>query len=364
MKALVIDRSLVRHNISVVKARADGTPIYAVVKGDGYGLGLLELAKILREEGVSRFAITEPGDAVALRSAGFTEEEILMLRPTADPEELDVLMDQNVVATIASHDDAVALNGLAERRGTVAEAHIKLDTGMGRYGFLPQELDKILSLYQYMPNLAFTGIYTHFYAAFGREREVRAQVELFDGALARLRARGIDPGTVHAANSSCLFRFDFARYDAVRVGSAFTGRLPTGGKYGLKPVGYIESELTELRWLPKGPTVGYGGAYRTRRPTRIAVIPVGYYDGYCMEKAKDSFRALDVLHYIWAAVKALLARRRLTVTIGEAHARVVGHVGMIHTTCDVTKLSCSPGDVVKLPCSPLYTQSLPRKYVE
>ncbi len=364
MKQYLVDRGQLRQNIEVVKARAGGTPIYGVLKGEGYGLGLLELARALREAEITRFAVTEAEDAVTLREAGFQSEEILMLRATSDPETLGLLVDHHVVCTIGSMEDAVALSNHACARGTVAEAHVKIDTGMGRYGFLPEEWDKAASVYQ-MPGLALTGIYTHFYAAFGKEKTVQAQMAAFDSTLSRLRGAGLDVGTVHAANSICLFRFSFGRYDAVRVGSAFTGRLSAGGKKtGLIPLGCIRSEITEIRWLPKGHTIGYGASYTTRRPTRIAVIPVGYCDGYCMEKMRDTYTFKATVLAVLSAIKAWLTHRRLTVAIGGKRARVLGHVGMSHTVCDVTDLPCQVGDGVTLPASPLMCQGLPRAYQE
>lgn len=363
MKAYVVDTEIIRQNVQVVLKRAGGTPVYGVIKGDGYGLGLVELARILREEGVSRFAVTEPADAARLRESGFTEEEILMLRSTSDKDEILCMLDNSVVATIGSHDAAVALNGLAEQRGAAIEAHIKVDTGMGRYGFLPEETDKIISLYRYMPNIAITGIYTHLHSAFRSEKSVRAQLDAFNGVLSRLHAEGLETGTVHAANSSAFFRFDFAKYDAVRIGSALTGRMPGKFTFGLTRMGYIESQVIETRWLPKGKTIGYGAAYKTRRPTRIAVIPVGYCDGYCMDKAKDSFRLRDVFRYMLSDLKKGLLGGALYVRVGDARARVLGHVGMLHTVIDVTGISCSAGDTVTMDASPLFTAPLPRKYI-
>ena len=104
MKTLVIEREALRHNIGVIKERAGQAVIYAVLTGDGHGAGLVELARVLREEGIGRFAVSEPAEAAALRKAGFVEEEILMLRPTVDREELAQLIELDVVCTVGSSD--------------------------------------------------------------------------------------------------------------------------------------------------------------------------------------------------------------------------------------------------------------------
>ena len=179
MKALVIERDLVRRNAAVIKEKAGSAAISAVLTGDAHGAGLVEMAGLLRAEGIGRFAVSEPADAAALRKAGFVEEELLMLRSTTDRDELEQLIDLNVVCTIGSYDTGVALNGLAEARSTVVEAHIQVDTGLGYGGFLAGEPEKILSMYRYLPNVALSGVYTQMHASSRGERDASAQLEEF-----------------------------------------------------------------------------------------------------------------------------------------------------------------------------------------
>ena len=136
MRKLVIEKAAIRANMAVVRKRAAGAALYGVLTGDGGGAGLIPLARMLRDEGVGRFAVGSVEEAQELREAGFVEEEILMLRATVDREELERLVDLNVVCTISSVDTGLALNAVAENRSTVAEAHIQVDTGMGFGGFL------------------------------------------------------------------------------------------------------------------------------------------------------------------------------------------------------------------------------------
>lgn len=180
MKVLVIDKQAVKNNITVLKRRAEKSAIYAVLTGDAHGAGLVEMAKLLRDEGIVRFAVSEASDAAALRKAGLVEEEILMLRATTDREELEKLLDLNVVCTVGSTDTGMALNGVAEKRSTVVEAHIQIDTGMGFGGFLTEELDKILSIYRNLSNVAVSGMYTQIHTTGTSEREVAEQLDEFD----------------------------------------------------------------------------------------------------------------------------------------------------------------------------------------
>jgi len=364
MNKLVVDKKRIRANMVKIRERAGGAAVYAVLKGDAYGLGLLPVAELLREDGVSRFALTEVEDAMALRKAGFVNEEILMLRSTTEQAYIEALAEYNLVGTIGSNDAALALVGIADKNRTVIEAHVKIDTGMGRYGFLPSETEKIYSMYKYLSNVALTGIYTHFSRAYDSERTTRAQADAFMAVVNDLRGRGVEPGIVHAANSSALFRYDFCNFDAVRVGSAITGRLPTNYNFGLQRVGYIESKVAEVRWLPKGCTIGYGGSYKTRRATRIAVIPIGYSNGFCAEKAKDTYRPKDTLRYVLSDLKRGFLGKKLYVTIGTSKARVLGHVGMLHTVADVSNLDCCTGDTATLEINPLFTRDLTVEYTD
>ena len=116
MKTLVIEREALRHNIGVIKERAGQAVIYAVLTGDGHGAGLVELARVLREEGIGRFAVSEPAEAAALRKAGFVEEELLMLRPTVDREELAQLIELDVVCTVGSSDTGRSATPIAPIR--------------------------------------------------------------------------------------------------------------------------------------------------------------------------------------------------------------------------------------------------------
>ncbi|BDF73019.1 alanine racemase [Oscillospiraceae bacterium] len=354
MKTLVIEKQALKNNISVVKERAGSAVIYAVLTGDGGGAGIVELAKLLREEGIGRFAVSEPGEAAALRKAGLVDEEILMLRPTTDREELGKLLDLNVVCTVGSVDTGLALNGVAEERSTVAEAHIQLDTGMGFGGFLTGEPDKIVSVYRNLPNVAISGVYTQIHARRSDGKEAEGQLAGFEQALQAIREAGFETGVVHAAGSYALMHYDFARLDAVRAGSVLLGRCRRTRGDGLLRVGYGEVTIEETRWLPKGHTVGNEVLVTMKRPTRVAVLPVGYQNGFGVSRSRDAG--------LWATLRRWWNGRRLTVRIGGQKARIIGRIGAIETIVDVTDMKCSAGDPVYFDIDPLYAKGMAREY--
>ena len=136
MKRYLVDSAAIRQNLETLKKRAGKARLFAVVKGNGYGLGLVPLAAICRDAGVDTFCVTEISDAKQLRDAGFPQD-ILMIRPTCDVDEVHQLLDLSVILTVSSPDDAAVLNGIATQRKQRIHAHVEIDTGMGRYGFLP-----------------------------------------------------------------------------------------------------------------------------------------------------------------------------------------------------------------------------------
>lgn len=363
MKAYVVERSALEHNIRIVREKADGAAVWGVVKGDGYGLGLVPFARALRAGGIDCFAVTEVADVRALRQAGFTGERILMLRPTLERAELEELLDLDAVITVGSTEQAGVLNGIAGRRGAIAEVHLEIDTGMGRYGFLPTQTGQIVDLYRTMNSLAVSGVFTHFHSAFCSEKATQAQYDAFCSVLTRLHAAGCETGQTHCANSSALLRFPHMKCDAARVGSAFLGRLSFRNRLGFQPVGYCEATIEELRWLQKGFTCGYGAAWKARRPTRVAIVSVGNFHGFGTEKGRDVFRVRDCLRAMLSSLKAMLTRRSLCVTVEGRRCRVLGHVGMLHTCIDVTAVpSAALGTPVRMEINPLLVKGLEIEY--
>ena len=239
MKTLLVETNKIRANLETIKTRAGKAQVIAVLKANAYGLGLREMAQLCREASIRRFAVTEPEDAVRLRDWGFGEEEIIVLRSTANADEIRQILQSGATATVGSYDAALALNGLAESEGIVCDVHIKVDTGMGRYGFLPTEIDRILSIYRYLTNLHVTGTYTHYANAFKSAKKTQLQLDAFLGVVEKIRAAGFEPGMLHASNSEAMFGCKTDNLDAVRIGSALGGRVIAKGDHGLQRTGRL-----------------------------------------------------------------------------------------------------------------------------
>lgn len=351
MKYLVIDMRAIKSNLQAVKQRAGSAAIYADLSGDAYGMGLLETAKLLRDEGVRAFAVSDPKDAALLRTSGFHEEKIMMLRSTADSYELQELIDLDVICTVGSYDAAVALNGIAEERGTICEVQIKIDTGLGRYGFMPTETDRIAAIYKYMSNLAVVGIFTSFSASWKSKKITLGQLDVFNQAIDKIVEMGYETGVTHACDSAALFRYDFGRMDAVRVGRAFSGRVLGKGIQGLRKVGYIEAGIEEVGWFPAGHRLG--SRIVLKKPTKLAVVSVGYYHGFGVVRHEEDMSFLDVIRN---------RRKARFVKINGSKAKVVGDIGMDYTLIDVSSVECTVGDKVIMDVDPVDVKGVPRIY--
>lgn len=227
MKAYVVENSCLSYNIELLKRKAGDAQIWAVVKGNGYGLGVVPLAQRLAEHGIDHFCVTEVREAELLRENGFDTAQILMLRSVENAEEINRLIDLRAILTVGSPQMAALVNEIAAQRADVAEVHVKIDTGMGRFGFLPEDVEGILRLYREEKHIAISGIYTHFDCAFNNEARTRAEFAAFQETVQKSAPPGTKPARCTAAipRLSCAFR----RCTATRCGSAppFWGGCPS-----------------------------------------------------------------------------------------------------------------------------------------
>lgn len=243
MCKLVIDTGALTRNLEKLRHYTSAR-IIAVVKGGGYGLGLAPYAQWLTAQGVDMLAVSSAAEAAALRDAGITAD-VLMLSSTALPEEVSALLARNVILTVGSFDAAHTVSAVAAQQGVTARVHIKLDTGMGRCGFLPGDVREAAALLRFLPALRMEGVFTHFADAANRRRTAR-QYRRFTAGVRILRTAGIDPGLRHVCASTAFLRYPEMHLDAVRLGSALLGRLSVPDTLGLEKVGWLETRVAEL----------------------------------------------------------------------------------------------------------------------
>ncbi|MDK2800764.1 MAG: alanine racemase [Clostridiales bacterium] len=368
MKKLVIEREKLKHNIDIIKQLARSgeraAEIIAVLKGNGYGLDILKFADFLIENGIDFFAVSEVQEAVFLRENGF-DNRILLLSSTGIKEEIELIVKNDIIPTIGSENTAIAVNEAAKKFKKVVHAHLKIDTGFGRFGFLPDEMEKVASLLKSLDNIIITGTFSHLSFSFAKDRQnVQIQFDKFLKSIEILKQNGIEPGMRHIANSSAFLRFSDMHLDAVRIGSAFLGRVAVENVYGLKKIGYLKASITEIKELPENHFIGYANTYKTAKRTKTAIVPVGYKDGFGVEKAKDIFRWIDILRYIYHDLKLFLSSKFIYVRVNGIRAKILGRISMYNIVVDVTDMDVQIGDEVILEANPILIESsISREYV-
>lgn len=356
MTTYEVSRETLENNIKLLKKKAKNVPIWAVIKGDGYGLGVLPLAELLSQQGIDCFCVTEIREAEILRENGFETAQILMLRSVEDRQQLNRLMDLKVILTLGSRKAAELAEQLAGERADVVEAHLKVDTGMGRYGFLPEETEQIISLYTEMKHLAITGIFTHFNCAFSHKKLTKQEFAAFMNVVETVRAAGVETGMVHCCNSAAFLKYPEMHCDGVRLGSALLGRVPFRSK--LRPVGYVSTQVETVRVLPQGHTTGYSALWKAKRDTPIAIVPVGWYHGFHVSCMPDQSRRRDNFRGALGGLKGVLRPRRVYVEVNGKRCPLVGAIGMLHCAVDVSKISCKAGDPVVMQLNPLHVKGM------
>lgn len=320
--------SALRQNFRIVQQHVGrGVNICAIVKADGYGHGAVESSRALELEGARWFGVTSLDEAIPLREAGIRGRILLMTGFWRGEEEEIVRLGLTPtiweVAQIDLMENAAAHVGVAHHA-----VHLKVDTGMGRLGVAPEDLARVCAALKASPHLEVEGLSTHLAASEVLDApSVPEQLHLFEELRRLLRDEGIDPPLVHVANTGAVISRRESWNTMVRPGIALYGYyLPferagrevsgAGLRLPVKPALTWKTRILSLRDVRANEALGYNGIYVTKAPSRIAVLPVGYADGFN---------------------RALSSRGR--VIVRESYAPIVGRISMDLTLVDVTGLA-------------------------
>lgn len=275
-----VDLGAIRANVRALRRAAGaGVAVMAVVKADGYGHGAIRVSRTALEAGAACLGVAIPEEGAALREAGLAAPIFVLGLST--PDQLPLIVEHGLVATIATLDGARALSAVARTAGTRARVVLKVDTGMGRIGVPPADAPALVAALGELPGIELQGLFTHFAHADAEDlTHARAQLSAF-GTL--LDALAVHLRWISAANSAALLTLPGARFNLVRPGVALYG-LPPAKRLGLavplRPAMQLKTRIVFLKRLPAGATVSYGCTYTAPRDTWIATLPVGYADGY------------------------------------------------------------------------------------
>lgn len=262
------------------------TRLMGVIKTDGYGHGSIPIAKALEKlDFMYGFAVATAEEAFELRENGIMLP-ILVLGYTF-PESFARMVALDIRPTVFTLDAALGLSEEGFRQHKKANIHIKVDTGMGRIGIMPNEEGfQYVKLLHALPNLSIEGIFTHFARADEKDKtDASRQLSLFQDFTDRIEKELGLAGLIRGcSNSAAILEMPQADLDVVRAGIILYGLAPSAfvdmGRIALKPALSLYSTIIYIKWLPAGSPISYGGHYVTQRKTRVATIPIGYGDGY------------------------------------------------------------------------------------
>jgi alanine racemase len=279
----IVNLSAYADNLAFVRERIPaGCGIIPVVKADAYGHGIEPIARRATAFGVAMLGVATIEEAVELRQAGIDTAILVMAQPPRDM--LAPLIEHSLRPMICDVATAERLNELARHAKTIVPVHCKVDTGMGRQGFDPDSVIAEMRHLMHLSHIGIEGIATHFPVADVPDEEfTHAQVRLFRNLLRQLDEEGVPYEATHAANSGAIVNYPEAAFDFVRPGLITYGIWPGGqvpGDARIRPVLRWETQVTAIKNIRAGATVGYGRTYTFTHSGRIAVLPVGYADGY------------------------------------------------------------------------------------
>jgi alanine racemase len=329
MVDLVIDLQALRHNFRQVRQWCGPTvKIMAVIKADAYGHGLIPSAKALTAEGVDYFGVAFLSEGLCLRQNGIDAPILLLMGIVPGEAEAAVAADLEVA--LFRRDIAASLASQARQQNKKIRVHVKIDTGMGRLGLLPGEVVGFLEYLAARPELELAGLISHFAASdWADQSYTQKQLREFEDLLDHVRARGWPVAASHIANSAAILDVHRSHLDMVRAGISLYGSPPSleaPTPVQLKPVMSFRTQILQLKDLPAGTSVSYSRTYISPGPLRVAVLPVGYCNGY-----------------------SRLFSNRGTVLVNGRRAPIRGRVCMNLTMVEVSHLpDAKEGDLVTL----------------
>lgn len=336
-----INMNAIRANYEAIRtAIGDGVKLCCVVKADGYGHGAVEICKLYHELGVDFLAVSNLDEALELRRAAITEP-ILILGYTPANRCRD-LSRYHISQAVYSLEYAKELSHWCGQFDVEVKAHIKLDTGMSRIGFMCQEFprdnDSIEEIKEAcrLPHIITEGIFTHFAVADdgvqGEAYTLRQQAN-FSHTVEALEQDGIRFMIRHCSNSGAIMDYPSMKMDMVRAGIILYGYAPSGSmrhELALQPAMRLKTLISHVKTIKKGTTVSYGRTFTADRDIRVATVPVGYADGYIRAYAKDGYM------FVWDPTKKY-----------GRNCKIIGRICMDQTMLDVTDFpEAAVGNVV------------------
>lgn len=345
-----IDLDAVMHNVRAVKGLLEpGTRLMAVVKADAYGFGAVDVARAVMDAGADMLGVTTVDEGMELRDRGI-EAPILVFAPLL-PGEAGIAADYGLTSTV---DNLEMLRKVYGDSGVSGRIHIKVNTGMNRFGMDPGQVLQCLQVARQIPGLEVEGIYTHLATTPGINKEfMEKQFSLFSDLIKSLEEQGIKVPLKHVCNSAAVLDMPQMHLDMVRVGNLLYGQLPPGSrtKIDLKDPWSAHARIVRIREVSPGEAVGYGCDFKARKETKVGIIPVGFADGLDIAPQFKPKSLGDLLRMLVKTVLSYFGRRvgtPLAVKDGRP-LKLVGRIGMQVAAVDLSGMEqVQPGDTVQV----------------
>jgi len=342
--------------------------LIAVLKANAYGHGAIETAQILSSHGVDFFAMSFTSEAIMLREAGITGD-ILVLTPVVDETDLVAASKMGITITLTSLSEFTLLVRTINLLNNPVRIHLKIDSGLGRFGLNGQEVMAICQEAATIPKIQIDGIYTHFADPTSPEYTTQ-QFNKFIAITEELSEAGFKINLRHVANSAVFLRSPEMYLEAVRIGTLLSGQHPVGKfpiHLNLQDPFLFKSRIISLRTLPAGSYLGYYRTYKLKRQAQIAVIPVGFVDGLMVEVSNKPIDFIDLVKKIVKIILTFLDMRQGTqyMQINDSKFPIRGKVFMQMAMVEIPHhYQLQLGDEVVVPVrKTLSANDVPRKYV-
>jgi alanine racemase len=347
------------NNVEELKKEMPHQSIMAIVKGEAYGHGLVEVAKSI-ENYVDYLGVGLEYEAIKLRENGI-HKPILILSPYFDA---DKVLDFHITPSIDNIDDLIHLSKKAAERDEIAKFHLKINTGMNRFGVSPEKLDEFIDTYLNLKNISLEGVFSHFAAVYN-QAYVNQQLSIFNSSIEKLKEKNIDISFMHMANSKAALEIPEARFNMVRVGNAIYGKIMNKKGLPIKTAGRFKAKIIDTREIKKGQLVGYGIAYKAEKDIRVGIIPIGFYDGFEVGREIKNYSLKDVLR---SALKSFYRYKkpRDLVYIDNKPLKTVGKANMQFLLVDITDQNNMGVDTIVEIVTPSFFvgRDIERKYVK
>jgi alanine racemase len=268
-----IDLDALHSNYRRIRKAAPHSQVLAVVKSDAYGHGAAIVSKELQESGVVFFATATIEEGILLRKNGITGS--IMILGGVTPQQIPLLLDLDLTPVVYNHEVLFALQAFSELHSKKIRIHVKVDTGMGRLGFSPEDASQILQ--KNYPNIEIDGLLTHLACSdIPEDAHTHEQLRRFQQLVDAYQDK---IPHIHAANSGAILQYPESHYGLVRPGILLYGISPLIEPSDFTPILSLKSKIILLHWIKKGDTIGYGRTFTADRDSLIATVPIGYSDG-------------------------------------------------------------------------------------